>query len=237
MSDSKSPAAKTRKLLASRQIDRVVVLGANGTMGYGSAALFTQAVPHVTFLARTKEKAEEGLGAAIKQVRSPTVASRASVGDYDNDLEREIAQADIVFEALTEDFAIKKDMFDKVEKYRRDDSIVATVTSGLSINQLCEGRSDSFRENFLGLHFFNPPNVIVGTELIAGEDTKKKVVDFVETFSRVRLGREMIRTERHARLRRQPRRVQGAERGRAARGAARPGAGRPADRSRTRDAP
>ena len=55
-----------------------------------------------------------------------------------------------------------------VESARRDDSIVATVTSGLSINQLCEGRSDSFRANFLGLHFFNPPNVIVGTELIAG---------------------------------------------------------------------
>ena len=75
--------ARDRELLASRPIERVVVLGANGTMGYGSAALFTQAVPHVSFLARTKAKAEEGLGAAIKQVRSPTVASRASVGDYE----------------------------------------------------------------------------------------------------------------------------------------------------------
>jgi len=186
--------ADVRRLLASRTIEKVVVLGANGTMGYGSAALFTQAIPEVTFLARTKSKAEEGLGAAIKQVRSPTVASRAKVGAYDADLESAVASADLVFEALTEDFAVKKDMFDKVEKYRRDHSIVATVTSGLSINALCEGRSESFRQHFLGLHFFNPPNVIVGTELIPGNETDPQIVDFIEAFARVRLGREMIRT-------------------------------------------
>ncbi|MGI9590388.1 MAG: 3-hydroxyacyl-CoA dehydrogenase family protein [Myxococcota bacterium] len=185
---------QVRELLASRSIDKVVVLGANGTMGYGSAALFTQAVSQVTFLARTKTKAEEGLGAAVKQVRSPTVTSRSKVGDYEHDLEAAVGEADLVFEALTEDFGVKKDIFDKVEKFRRPDSIVATVTSGLSINALAAGRDESFRKNFLGLHFFNPPNVIVGTELIAGDDTDPEVVDFVDAFSRVRLGREMIRT-------------------------------------------
>jgi 3-hydroxyacyl-CoA dehydrogenase len=195
MSNSTQSASEVRRLLASRSLDRVVVLGANGTMGYGSAALFTTAGCHVTFLARTKAKAEQGLGAAIKQVRSPTVASFAKVGSYDKDLEQAVAQADLVFEALTEDFAVKKEIFDQVDKHRRDDSIVATVTSGLSINQLCEGRSESFRKNFLGLHFFNPPNVIVGTELIAGNETDPEVVDFIDAFARVRLGREMVRTE------------------------------------------
>ncbi len=183
-----------RELLASRKVDRVVVLGANGTMGYGSAALFTQAVPHVTFLARSEAKAAEGLAAAIQQVRSPSVASRAETGDYDADFDTAVAKADLVFEALTEDLAIKREMFDRVEKVRREDSIVATVTSGLSINELAEGRSDSFRRHFLGLHLFNPPNVIVGTELIAGRDTDPKLVDFVEAFARARLGREVIRT-------------------------------------------
>jgi 3-hydroxyacyl-CoA dehydrogenase len=196
MSSSAAPlsGAEMKKLLSTRKIERVVVLGANGTMGFGSAALFTTAVPHVTFLARTREKAEEGLAAAIKQVRSPTVASRSAVGDYDNDLDAAVEKADLIFETLTEDFAIKKDMFDRIEKARRDDSIVATVTSGLSINQLCEGRSDSFRKNFMGLHFFNPPNVIVGTELIAGKDTDPELVDFIEAFSTIRLGRDIIRT-------------------------------------------
>jgi 3-hydroxyacyl-CoA dehydrogenase len=192
--DRPQSAAEIRRLLASRKLERVVVLGANGTMGYGSAALFTQAVPEVTFLARTKAKAEEGLGDAIQQVRSPTVASRAKVGDYKNDLAAAVAGADLIFEALTEDLDVKKEMFDRVEASRRDDSIVATVTSGISINALCEGRGDSFRKNFLGLHFFNPPNVIVGTELIAGRDTDPALVDFIDAFSRVRLGREMVRT-------------------------------------------
>ena len=186
--------AQLRALLASRKLEKVAVLGANGTMGYGSAALFTQAVPQVTFLARTKAKAEAGLGAAVKQVRSPTVASRASVGDYEHDLESAVGEADLVFEALTEEFGVKKEIFDRVEKARGDHTIVATVTSGLSINALCKGRSESFRRNFLGLHFFNPPNVIVGTELIAGDETDPELVDFIEAFAALRLGREVVRT-------------------------------------------
>jgi len=184
-----------RALLGSRKLERVVVLGANGTMGYGSAALFTQAIPHVTFLARTKAKADEGLAAAIKQVRSPTVASRAKTGDYANDLAAAVAGADLIFEALTEELALKQEMFAKVDAARRDDAIVATVTSGLSINKLAEGRSASFRKHLLGLHFFNPPNVIVGTELVAGRETAKDVVDFVDAYASVRLGREIIRTQ------------------------------------------
>ena len=59
------------------------------------------------------------------------------------------------------------------------------MTSGLSINALAEGRSESFRRNFLGLHFFNPPNVIVGTELDRrARDTDPELVDFVEAFAR-----------------------------------------------------
>ena len=188
-----STPAQTRRLAASRRLEHVVVLGANGTMGYGAGALFTQAIPRVTFLARSRDKAQEGLQAAIKQVRSETVANRADAGSYE-DLDANLATADLVFEALTEDFALKKQMFDRVEKSRRADSIVATVTSGLSINELAEGRGDSFRRHFLGLHLFNPPNVIVGTELIGGRDTDPAVLDFIEAFSRVRLGREIVRT-------------------------------------------
>lgn len=189
---SSSPAP-IRQLAASRPLEHVVVLGANGTMGYGAAALFSQAIPRVTFLARSREKAQEGLQAAIQQVRSETVANRADVGSYE-EIDAKLASADLVFEALTEDFALKKQMFDRVEKARRADSIVATVTSGLSINELAEGRSESFRRHFVGLHLFNPPNVIVGTELIAGRDSDPALVDFVEAFSRVRLGREIVRT-------------------------------------------
>lgn len=172
----------------------VVVLGANGTMGYGSGALFTQAVPRVTFLARTKDKAEQGLAAAVKQVRSPTVAERVSTGSYD-DLPAALASADLVFEAVTEQLDLKRDIFERIDRARRQDAIVATVTSGLSIESLTEGRSESFARHFMGLHFFNPPNVIVGTELIAGSRTLPELVDGVERFCEKRLGRVMVRTK------------------------------------------
>lgn len=195
MTSTLSPRpAPGREALALRSLDHVVVLGANGTMGYGSAALFTQAVPRVTFLARTKDKAQAGLDAAIDQVRSGTVALRADVGSYDDDLEATLSTADLIFEAVAEEMTLKQSIFDRIEAARRPDSMIATVSSGLSINGLAAGRSDSFRANFCGLHFFNPPNVIVGTELIANADTDPEVLDFLEAFSRLRLGREIIRT-------------------------------------------
>jgi 3-hydroxyacyl-CoA dehydrogenase len=186
--------AEISDLLGRRRVDHVVVLGANGAMGYGSAALFTSAAPRVTFLARARDKAEQGLKAAVQSVRSSTVADRADTGDYDKDFDAAVSKADIIFEALTEDFELKRRMFERVDKLRRPDSIVATVTSGLSINALAEGRSESFRKHFLGLHFFNPPNVIVGTELIAGKDTNPELVEFVEAYAQKMLGRVMIRT-------------------------------------------
>lgn len=181
-------------ILSSRNIEHVVVLGANGTMGYGSGALFTRAVPKVTFLARTAEKAQSGLDAAMKQVRSPTVGDVVEVGSYEDDFDAAVASADLIFEAVTEKLDLKHEFFERIDRVRRPDSIVATVTSGLSINALAAPRSESFRKNFLGLHFFNPPNVIVGTELIAGDDTDASVVEFVEAFSSKRLGREMVPT-------------------------------------------
>jgi 3-hydroxyacyl-CoA dehydrogenase len=186
--------AEISDLLGSRRIDHVVVLGANGAMGYGSGALFTSAVPRVTFLARAQDKADQGLKTAIGAVRSSTVADRVDTGDYEKDFDAAVSKADIIFEALTEDFELKRRMFERVDRVRRPDSIVATVTSGLSINQLAEGRSESFRKHFLGLHFFNPPNVIVGTELVAGRETDPKLVDFVDAYAHKMLGRVIIRT-------------------------------------------
>ncbi len=181
-------------ILNSRKINHVVVLGANGNMGYGSGALFTTAVPKVTFLARTVDKAEQGLGKAIRSVRSATVGLRVEVGSYDADMARALADADLIFEAVAEDFQVKDELYAKVDSMRRADSIVASVTSGLSITALAAKRSASFQKNFLGLHFFNPPNVIVGTEIIAGEKTDPEVVEFIDAYATKKLGRVIIRT-------------------------------------------
>jgi len=163
-----SASKAVEELIQSRPIRKVAVLGANGTMGFQSAALFTLAGIEVAFLARTKEKAEEGLKAAERGVRSSTVSELATTGSYDDAMEKAVSEADLIFEALAENFEIKKAMFDKVEKWRRPDSIVATVTSGLSITQLAEGRDDSFQKNFIGLHFFSPAHVMRLPETVRG---------------------------------------------------------------------
>lgn len=171
------------------KIDKVVVLGANGTMGAGSAEVFAAGGCEVVCLARSADKAQEGIDTAKNMAKSEEIGDRMSAGSYDGDLERTVADADVIFEALAEDLALKKTFFERVDKVRRPDSIVATVSSGLSITEMAAGRSDSFRKNFLGIHLFNPANVIVGTEVIPHDGTDPALVDaVVETMER-RFGR------------------------------------------------
>ncbi|MBF0237587.1 MAG: 3-hydroxyacyl-CoA dehydrogenase family protein [SAR324 cluster bacterium] len=177
-----------------REIKKVVLLGANGTMGFGSGTLFTGADCEVHFLARTKAKAEEGLIAAKKLVRSNTVGNKVTLGSYDKDLEKSVANADLIFEAVAEDFQIKSEFYEKIDQCRRPDSIVATVSSGLSITKLAEPRSKSFQKHFLGLHYFNPPHVITGTEIILGKETDPTLIDFLIDWCAKNQQRVMVKT-------------------------------------------
>jgi 3-hydroxyacyl-CoA dehydrogenase len=176
-------------------IKDVVVLGANGTMGAGSGEVFAAGGCDVVFLARTVEKAHEGLVTAQNMAKSARIADRISVGTYDQDLEEAVAKADLIFEALAEDIELKKQFFARVDKCRRPDSVVATVSSGLSIAEMARGRSDTFRKNFLGIHLFNPPHVIVGTEVIPHAETNPQLVPPIVEMLESRFGRAAIVTD------------------------------------------
>ena len=177
-----------------RQIRRVVVLGANGAMGAGSGEVFAAAGIDTTFLARTKDKAAEGQRRAEKLAKSTAIGRFIRVGSYDEDSARAVAEADLVFEAVSEELALKRVYFEKIDKLRRPDAIVATVSSGLSIAAMAATGGAGFARHFLGIHFFNPPNVIVGCELIPHAGTDPLVVADVEELLRDRLGRELVRT-------------------------------------------
>lgn len=170
-------------------IQRVVILGANGTMGAGSAEVFAAGGCDVVLLARSTEKAREGLVGAQNMAKSLTIGNRMSVGTYDGDFDETVGKADLIFEALAEDMEIKQAFFERVDKVRRKDSIVATVSSGLSITGMAAGRSESFRRNFLGIHLFNPPSVIVGTEVIPHAETDPKLVPAIVEMMERRFGR------------------------------------------------
>lgn len=173
---------------------KVVILGANGTMGAPSGAVFAGAGFDVVMLARDLDKAQQALKGAQNSARAEAVADHIKLGTYDKDLERSVSEAALVFESLAEDLPLKRTFFEKVDRCRRPDSIVATGSSGLSIAEMARGRSDSFRKNFLGIHLFNPPNVIVGTEVIPNPDTDPSVLKHVTSMLTERLGRKVIVT-------------------------------------------
>jgi 3-hydroxyacyl-CoA dehydrogenase len=176
-----------------RSIRKVVVLGANGAMGSGSGAVFAAAEIPTVFLARTLEKAEAGRARA-DQMTKGKAAKSITCGSYASDLGHALADADLIFEAVSEDLATKHEVFALIDRLRSESSIVATVSSGLSIGGMCAGRSESFQRNFIGIHFFNPPTIIVGCELIPHAHTDPGVVAIVRDFLASMVGREVVET-------------------------------------------
>ncbi|HSN25343.1 MAG TPA: 3-hydroxyacyl-CoA dehydrogenase NAD-binding domain-containing protein, partial [Kofleriaceae bacterium] len=158
-----------------RAIRKIVVLGANGAMGAGAAAIFASAGIPTAMLARTIEKAEAGRSKAEQMSKGKVAPKSIAVGTYDNDLATVAADADLIFECVAEDLATKRQVFALVDKVRAPGSIVATVSSGLSIAAMCAGQSDDFRASFLGIHLFNPPTIIRGCELIPHAGTSPEV--------------------------------------------------------------
>ncbi|MBV6493499.1 MAG: putative 3-hydroxyacyl-CoA dehydrogenase [Turneriella sp.] len=177
-----------------RTIKKVGVLGASGNMGSLSGGIFAQADIECVFFARTVDKAKAGLEAAVNQARSDVLRKYIRVASYD-DLEKEIPTCDWIFEGLAEDMAIKNEFFAKIENLKRPDAIVSTVSSGLSIRKMGEGRNENFRKNFMGTHFYNPPGKLPANELIYHPDVPQETREFVYDFCEKVLRRVNIITE------------------------------------------
>ncbi len=175
-----------------RPIRKIVVLGANGAMGSGSGAVFASAGIPTTFLARTLEKAEAGRTRAEQLAKGKVAPKAIAVGTYDADLARVVADADLIFEAVSEDLETKKQIFSLIDKSRSSGSIVATVSSGLSIAAMCVDCSEDFKRHFLGIHLFNPPTVIAGTEIIPHAGTDRAIVETMRQVLEATFGRVVI---------------------------------------------
>jgi len=176
-----------------RQIRRVAVLGANGTMGALSGGIFAQAGCEVAFVSRSREKSQAGIERAVAQSRSEEIATRATAAGYD-ELPAIVQRSDWVFEALGEDMALKREFYAIVDANRRDDAIVSTVSSGLSIAALAQDHSAGFRRHFLGTHFYNPPAKLPACELITHPGTDPEVVRFAHAYLENPLRRVVVPT-------------------------------------------
>jgi 3-hydroxybutyryl-CoA dehydrogenase len=87
---------------------------------------------------------------------------------------RDIAKADFVIESIIEDVNAKKELFGALDSILKKDTIIATNTSSLSIDDLADVISN--RDRFIGLHFFNPIPKMRLVEVVKGEKTSEKTV-------------------------------------------------------------
>jgi 3-hydroxyacyl-CoA dehydrogenase len=175
-----------------RPIRKIVVLGANGAMGAGAAAVFASAGIPTTMLARTLDKAEAGRARAEQMSKGKIAPKSIAIGTYDNDLAKVASDADLIFECVAEDLDTKRQVFALIDRVRSPGTIVATVSSGLSIAAMCAGQSDDFRAHFLGVHLFNPPTIIRGCELIAHPGTDPAVTAEVKGLLETALDRVVV---------------------------------------------
>src|SRR5712692_1367454 len=119
------------------------------------------------------------------------LATLVSIGNFEDDLAK-LKDCDLIIEAVVENLEIKRQLYEKVEQHRRPGSVVASNTSGIPLSQLAEGRSEDFRANFLGMHFFNPPRYMHLVELIRTEWTRPEVSCSMFGFLDERLGKGVV---------------------------------------------
>jgi len=197
------------------RIQKAAVLGA-GTMGAQIAAHLANANVPTLLLdipprELTPEEQAKGLSLQDSQVRNrialngfegakkarpaaffvPESAALVSVGNFDDDLPK-LKDCDLIIEAVVENLEIKRSLYERLEQHRRPGSIVASNTSGIPIHLLAEGRSDDFKQHFLGVHFFNPPRYLHLVEIIRTEWTKPEVSCFLFGFLDHRLGKGVV---------------------------------------------
>jgi len=135
------------------------------------------------------------LDTAVKSNPAPlyskSFAKRVQIGNFEDDMSK-IAQVDWIIEVVVERLDIKKSVFEQVEKYRKQGTLITSNTSGIPIHMMNEGRTDDFKAHFCGTHFFNPPRYLQLLEIIPTADTKKEVVDFLMYFGDKMLGKIVV---------------------------------------------
>ncbi|WP_040897294.1 3-hydroxyacyl-CoA dehydrogenase/enoyl-CoA hydratase family protein [Xenococcus sp. PCC 7305] len=118
-------------------------------------------------------------------------ARRVILGNYDEHLDR-LADVDWVIEAVVENLAIKQQLLARLDGIIGQDTIISTNTSGLPVREIARGLPLSFRERFLGTHFFNPPRYLKLLELIPTSDTNPELIARLKWFGRIHLGKGLI---------------------------------------------
>ena len=172
-----------------RAIKSVAVIGA-GTMGGGIAMNFANAGLPVKILEMKPEALEKGLGTIRKNYENTLKKGKLTQEKFDQRVGLitgtlsydEIADADIVIEAVFEDMGVKETVFKKLDEVMKPGAILASNTSTLDVNQIAEFTKRP--QDVVGTHFFSPANVMKLLEIVRGAKTGKDVLATVLGISK-----------------------------------------------------
>ncbi|TIO49513.1 MAG: 3-hydroxyacyl-CoA dehydrogenase [Mesorhizobium sp.] len=184
------------KDLQRRRIARIGIIGA-GTMGGGIAMAFANGGFPVTLLETSEEALRHGLatieknyavsvsrGSLTEEAKQQRLGLFKGSTDY-----ADLADCDLIIEAVFEDMAVKKEVFGRLDAVARPGAILATNTSYLDVNEIAA--STSRPQDVLGMHFFSPANVMKLLEIVRADKTAPDALATVTDLAR-RIGKVAV---------------------------------------------
>ncbi len=170
------------------EIKKVGVLGA-GQMGHGIAQVAAQAGFDVVLREVDTTKLEKGVGKIEKLLARAVEKGKAEQADADGTLARihgttdyqALADCDLVIEAITEDLGLKLEMWKQVDGVVKPEAIFATNTSSLAV--ISQASATSRPDKFLGLHYFNPAQVMKLVEIVRALTTSDATFEAGKDFT------------------------------------------------------
>ncbi|WP_298544576.1 3-hydroxybutyryl-CoA dehydrogenase [uncultured Porphyromonas sp.] len=176
---------------------KIVVLG-NGTMGAGIVQTMAQKGLAVTMKGRSNESLDRAMQRMNKGLTRLVEKGKMTAEDADQIIGRitvttdyaDIAQADLVIEAISEEMEVKKEILREIDGLVQPSAIFATNTSSLSITELASVTKRP--EQVIGMHFFNPVPVMKLVEVISGQCTSEETLQTTLTLCE-QLGKTAVR--------------------------------------------
>ncbi len=165
------------------KINQITVLG-SGIMGHGIAQISAMAGYNVNlrdieqaFLDKAMDKIKWSINKLVEKQKITQSEAENIINRIHPivDLEQSLKNSNLIIEAVPEDLNLKKKVYEEIEKFATDDMIFASNTSTLPISEISAFTSRP--EKFIGLHFFNPPQLMPLVEIIPGSKTEQQVTD------------------------------------------------------------
>jgi 3-hydroxybutyryl-CoA dehydrogenase len=166
-------------------IRQISVIG-SGTMGRGIAYLSAVAGYETVLydveasaLDAAKASVESTLRKGVEKNKLTEAAANEALGRLHTvaELEPAVSSADLIVEAVPEDFDLKIEIFSQADIFCPAETIIASNTSSISITKLASHVER--RDRFVGMHFFNPPHVMKLIEIVRGDRTANETIDQV----------------------------------------------------------